>query len=189
MRRTAFLAAALAATLSLGGQAPASADAGDPIFAKNVVRTEAGTTVPDSELRFADGSTGRLTDYEGEVLVVTLWQEHCPWCQRELPVLDRLSGDMKDEGVRVLALGLDQDMGLITGFLDQWELANIEPVMDYEKVNGSLLSIEHFGRWSIATPTSFIVDKQGNVVARIWGLVDWDGEPARAFLRSLVLEG
>ena len=99
------------------------------------------------------------------------------------------SGAMQDEGVRVVALGLDQEMGLITSFLDQRDLNNIEPVMDHEKINGSLLSIEHFGRWTIATPTSFIVDTKGNVVARIWGLVDWDGEPARAYLRSLALQG
>ena len=189
MRPTTLFAAALATILAFGGQSPAHADAGDPVFAKNVIRTEAGITVPVSELRYADGRTGTLEDYEGSVLVVTLWQEHCPFCHKEMPVLNRLSGAMKDEGVKVVALGLDQDMSLITGFLDNLGLDNIEPVMDYEKVNGSLLSIEHFGRWSIATPTSFIIDKQGNVVARVWGLVDWDGDAARGFLRSLVLEG
>jgi len=187
MRLHALLAAALAVTLALG-ETRVHAQAGDAVFAANVVRTEPGITVPTSEIRYADGRTGSLTDFAGEVLVVTLWQEHCPWCMKELPVLNRLSGDMKDEGVRVVALGLDQRMDLITSFLNQRDLGNIEPIMDLEKINGSLLSIEHFGRWSIATPTSFIVDKKGTVVARVWGLVDWDGEPARAFLRSLVLQ-
>jgi|GEM_PF-1958999 len=188
MRPTALLAAAFAIALAFGGTGTAMAEPGDPIFADNVIQTEPGSIAPTSELRYADGRTGSLADYAGEVLVVTLWQEHCPWCRKEMPGLDRLSGEMEGEGVRVVALGLDQQMSEITGFLDQMELSNIEPVMDHEKINGSLLSIEHFGRWSIATPTSFIVDKQGNVVARIWGLVDWDGEPARAFLRSLVLQ-
>jgi hypothetical protein len=38
---------------------------------------------------------------------------------------------------------------------------------------------------SIATPTSFIVDRNGIVVAKVWGLVDWDGEAARGYLRQL----
>jgi peroxiredoxin len=179
-----LLATAFAAALTA-----AQAEPGDPIFAGNVLSTPPGLSVPKEELRYPDGSTGTLDDYKGDVLVVTLWQEDCPWCMRELPVLDRLSGEMQGEGVRVVALSMDQDMSLITNFLDQRDLGNIEPVMDWEKVNGSLFSIEHFGRFAIATPTSFIVDKQGNVVARIWGLVDWDGDPARAFLRSLVLQG
>lgn len=187
MRLPALLAAALAATLSLTGMA--QAEPGDPIFAANVQHTEAGITVPTAKIRYADGRTGALTDFAGEVLVVTLWQEQCPWCRKEMPVLNRLSAAMKGQGVRVIALGLDQQMSTITKYLSTEELGDIEPIMDIEKVNGSLLSIEHFGRWSIATPTSFIVDKKGTVVARVWGLVDWDGDAARAFLRSLVLQG
>ena len=188
MRLPALIAAALAATLTLSAQAPAHADAGDPIFAENVIRTPTGIDVPDYPLRYPDGSTGSLTDYAGEVLVVTLWQENCPYCIREMPVLNRLSGDMKDEGIRVVALGLDQDMRQITGFLDRYELADIDPVMDHEKVNGTLFSLELFGRASIATPTTFIIDKKGQVIARVWGPVDWDGDAARGFLRSLVLD-
>ncbi len=187
MRPAALLAAALAATLSLTGAA--LAEPGDPIFAANVQQTEPGISIPTSEIRYEDGRTGSLADYAGEVLVVTLWQEHCPYCRKEMPVLNRLSAEMAGEGVRVVALGLDQDMGLITRYLDGHEYDAIEPVMDLEKINGSLLSIEHFGRWSIATPTSFIVDKKGEVVARVWGLVDWDGDAARGFLRSLVRQG
>lgn len=183
MRRLAILS-----TMLLGlGLAPMAAQA-ETGFADNVVLAAPGITVPAEELRYPDGSTGTLRDYEGDVLIVTLWQEDCPWCHREMPVLDRLSGEMQGQGVRVVALGMDQDMSQITGFLDDRGLSNLDPVMDYEKVNGSLFSIEHFGRFSIATPTSFIVDKRGNVVARIWGLIDWDGDPARNFLRSLVNE-
>ncbi len=37
----------------------------------------------------------------------------------------------------------------------------------------------------MVTPTSFIVDKNGKVVATVLGLVDWDGDAARGYLRSL----
>lgn len=188
MRPTALFAAAVAMTLTFSGPTPAHAEAGDPIFAANVIRTPDGVKVPDYPLQFLDGSTGALTDYAGEVLVVTLWQEDCPYCIKEMPVLNRLSGDMKGEGIRVVALGQDQQMSQITGFLERYELGDIDPVMDLEKINGTLFSLELFGRASIATPTSFIVDKQGKVIARIWGLVDWDGDAARGFLRSLVLD-
>jgi len=191
MRMTAPFAVIVAATLAITGAAPAPAHAepGDVIFATNVFQTEPDSPVPSYDIRYEDGRTGTLADYAGEVLVVTLWQEHCPYCVKEMPVLNRLSGAMKGEGVRVVALGLDQDMRMITGFLDALQLDQIEPVMDLEKVNATLFSLEHFGRTSIATPTSFIIDKKGTVVARIWGLVDWDGDAARAYLRSLVLQG
>ncbi len=180
MRLLATIAAALCAlTLSL---TPASAlDS----FAKNVVMSDIGATIPLEDIEYADGRKGTLKDFEGNVMVVTLWQVNCPFCHKELPVLDRLSRDMEGENVKVIALGLDQSMSQIQGFLDQKQLTSLTPIMDSEKINGSLFSIEHFGSFTIATPTSFIVDKSGNVIARVWGLVDWDGDPARDFLRDL----
>lgn len=174
---------ALAAAFILGlGLAPAVAEDG---FAPNVKMSSLGARVPSDPIQYADGSIGSMKDYRGEVMLVVLWQVNCPYCHKEMPKLDRLAGAMEGEGVRVVALGLDQDMGMIQGWLDQKGYANIEPIMDVDKFNGSILSIEHFGRMSIATPTSFIVDRNGMVVANIWGLVDWDGDTARSYLRSL----
>lgn len=179
MRR---LIASIAAALALAA-APASA------FAPNVEPSSLGATVPADPIVYGDGREGTLEDFEGEVLIVTLWQVNCPYCHREMPVLDRLAGEMADEGVKVVGLGLDQDMGRIKGFLDGKGLTHIKPLMDVGKVNGSILSIEHFGRLSIATPTSFIVGKDGVVRATVWGLIDWDGEAARGYLRELAAEG
>ncbi len=180
MRFLTTIAAALyALTLSL---TPAGAlDS----FASNVVISDIGATIPVEQIEYADGRKGTLKDFEGNVMVVTLWQADCPFCHKELPVLDRLSRDMDGQGIKVVALGLDQSMSQIQGFLNGKQLNSLTPIMDSEKINGSLFSIEHFGSFSIATPTSFIVDKSGNVVARVWGLVDWDGDPARDFLRNL----
>lgn len=168
--------------LAFASAAPAAAETG---FAPNVTLTDMTATVPLDPIRYADGREGTLADYEGEVLVVTLWQKNCPFCHKEMPGLNRLSSEMDGTGVRVLALGLDQDMGLIQGYLSNAGMDAIEPIMDVEKINGSIFSIEHFGRFTIATPTSFIVDKSGKVTARIWGLIDWDGDAARDYLRGL----
>jgi len=154
-------------------------------FAPNVKLVTDGKTVPTNALMYVDGSQGSLADFQGDVLIVTLWQVNCPYCHREMPVLDRLHGEMQGEGVKVVALGMDQSIGTITAHLARTGLTNLKPIMDVDKFNGTILSVENFGRLSIATPTSFIVDKSGVVVARVWGLVDWDSEAARGYLREL----
>jgi hypothetical protein len=35
-------------------------------------------------------------------------------------------------------------------------------------------------------PTSVLLDRAGNEVGRLEGVADWDGAPARAFLRSVI---
>ncbi len=156
-----------------------------PGFASNVTLTDGTKTVPDNAIVFADGRQGSLADYRGEVLVVTMWQVHCPFCRREMPVLDRLAADMKAEGVRVVPLGLDQDMGAITAHLDRMNWPNLPAIQDIDMLNGLIMSVEHFGRLGVATPTTFIIDKNGKVAASVLGLVDWDGDAARGYLRSL----
>jgi len=175
-----FLALIAAFALTLAG--PVMAEDG---FAPNVKLVADQKPVPTNELMYMDGSTGSLADFRGDVLIVTLWQINCPYCVREMPVLDRLHAEMKDEGVKVVALGMDQNIGSIIAHLSRSGLGNLRPVMDVDKFNGTILSVENFGRLSIATPTSFIVDKQGIVVAKVWGLVDWDSDAARGYLRGL----
>lgn len=154
-------------------------------FADNVKLTDGTKNVPDNAIIYGDGRTGSLNEYRGEVLVVTMWQISCPFCRKEMPVLDRLAADMGDEGIRILPLGLDQDMGAITAHLDRMGWPNLKPIQDVDMLNGLIMSVEHFGRMGVVTPTSFIVGKDGKVVATVFGLVDWDGEPARGYLRSL----
>ena len=180
-----FLSFFMAVCLSLASPLSAQAEDG---FAKNIALVSESGTVPSEPIRYADGREGSLNDFGGEVLVVTLWQEHCPFCRREMPVLNELAQQMEGQGVRVVALGLDQDMGVIQNYL-QRIAPNIEPIMDVDLINGSIFSIEHFGRLSIATPTTFIINKQGNVAATAWGLVDWTGDDAKNYLLGLAAQG
>ena len=161
---------------------PASAQEG---FAPNVTLIPNGKVLPEKPLMYLDGTQGKLSDFRGDVLVLTLWQVNCPYCRREMPVLDRLHGEMQNEGVKVVALGMDPSIGVIISHLAQTGLRNLKPIMDVGRFNGTILSVENFNRMSIATPTTFIIDKRGAVVARFWGLVDWDGDAARGYLRQL----
>ncbi len=179
MRIIAFIAAFV---ITLTASASTFAEDG---FAPNVKLIVDGKPVPTNALMYVDGSRGSLADFKGDVLIVTLWQVNCPYCHREMPVLNRLHGEMQNEGVQVVALGMDQSIGTITAHLARTGLSNLKPIMDVDKFNGTILSVENFGRLSIATPTSFIINKNGFVVARIWGLVDWDSDAARDYLRGL----
>ncbi len=175
-----FFALIIAFTMAL--TVPASAEEG---FAPNVTLIPDGKVLPEKPLMYIDGSQGKLSDFRGDVLVLTLWQVNCPYCRREMPVLNRLHSEMRGEGVQVVALGMDQSLGTIVSHFAQTGLNNLKPIIDIGRFNGTILSVENFNRLSIATPTTFIVDKRGAVVAQVWGLVDWDGDAARGYLRQL----
>lgn len=49
-----------------------------------------GNTAPDFEFTKLDGSTAKLSDYRGNVVLLTFWATWCPYCIGEFPELDQL---------------------------------------------------------------------------------------------------
>ena len=171
----------LAAALALSALTPLTAQA----FG-NVTYAAEPRPAPAEAIIYGDGRTGSLADFRGKVTVVTFWQEHCPFCAKEMPELDWLAGELGPEGLEVLPLSLDPTTAEAQAYLDRRGLKNLRPTVDKDKLNGSIMSIENFGRFAIATPTTFILDKSGAVAASIWGLPDWRSDEAKTYLRGLM---
>jgi thiol-disulfide isomerase/thioredoxin len=55
------------------------------------------------------GKRQRLEDHKGEVVLVSLWATWCGPCRAEMPRLDRLCRDRKDQGLVVFGLS-DEDV-------------------------------------------------------------------------------
>ena len=70
-----FFALIIAFVMALA--APATAQEG---FAPNVTLIPNGKVLPEKPLMYLDGSQGKLSDFRGDVLVLTLWQVNCPYC-------------------------------------------------------------------------------------------------------------
>src|SRR5215831_19706927 len=55
-----------------------------------------------------DGSTFKLADFRGKILVVDFWQSNCAPCLRMVPKLANLSKQYRDMGVEVVGLTSDE---------------------------------------------------------------------------------
>jgi thiol-disulfide isomerase/thioredoxin len=64
---------------------------------------------PDFELEDITGSTVRLSDFEGSIIVLNLWATWCPPCRDEVPALIRLQEEFGDRGVQVIGVSLDEN--------------------------------------------------------------------------------
>jgi len=63
-----------------------------------------GAAVPDFELLDRDGNPVRLSDLQGQVVVVNFWASWCPPCRDEMPALQALAQDYADQGLVVLGV-------------------------------------------------------------------------------------
>lgn len=116
-----------------------------------------GARAPDFTLTAADGSTVKLSDLSGKRVVLNFWATWCPPCRAEMPDLNRVAGDYRDQGVVVLAVDQMESPDKVAGFFSEVGIGAspaITPIFDSE---GTVAEAYHV----TALPSTFVVDADG----------------------------
>jgi peroxiredoxin len=159
LRRHGLIALGLAATLStsllLGG---------------------CGTrdVAPSSTFVLLDGSKTTTADLKGKVTLVNFWATTCVSCVKEMPMLVDTHNRFKDRGYDTVAVAMQYDPPAYVLNFAQTRQLPFKVALDN---TGELA--RHWGDVKL-TPTSYLVDKQGNIVKR------FVGEPDAAALHQLI---
>jgi peroxiredoxin len=133
---------------------------------------------PDFVLEDLDAQVHRLEQYRGRVVVVNFWATWCPPCRHELPSLQRLWEDMREEGVVVLGVNVGEDPDSIFFFTADYPV-DFPLLLDRDSA-----VIE---AWPVVgIPTTFIVDTRGRMAYRAVGAREFDHPDIRAALRELL---
>jgi len=135
-----------------------------------------GTAAPNFTVKDAD-RTLTLSDYHGQIIVLNFWATWCPPCVEEMPSLIQMQQRMKDKGVVVLAVSLDEDESAYHKFLKDHGV-NLITVRD-----PSLKSSELYGTFKY--PETYIIDRQGILRRKFIGAVDWSDPEIVDFLTKL----
>ena len=136
--------------------------------------------VPELSFFDAEGNEVTLADFEGDVVVLNLWATWCAPCRREMPSLDRLQAELREDGLSVIALSLDRgDVAKVRDFFDELEIANLAVYHDPTAGAGRELGAP-------GLPTTVVIDRTGQEVGRLLGPAEWDSAEALALLRSLI---
>jgi thiol-disulfide isomerase/thioredoxin len=108
-----------------------------------------GLTVPDFELPARDGSTLSARSLAGAPAVIAFWATWCQPCLRDLPELNELADE---DGIRVVAIALDErGWSAIDPFL-------VDHAMSAEIVLGDEEVFRRFGGFAI--PYTVVVDSE-----------------------------
>ncbi len=123
------------------------------------------------DVTFTDlnGKPVKLSDFRGKFVAVNFWATWCPPCLQEIPDLVMFYAAHKDRDAVVIGVNYDDDLPLekIRAFAE-------DQMMDYPVVR---LPRQYRGGATpfgpiVGLPTTFMVDPQGNVVARYTGALD-----------------
>ncbi len=142
--------------------------------------TAAPRSAPAVELRFGDGRTVPLSSYRGKVLLIDFFASWCGPCKASFPALDGLYRELRDQGLEVVAIDVDEDAAAGRAFLA--ERPHQMPVVPDPK--GALPAAFGVG----AMPSSFVIDKKGVIRFRHEGYNDRTLAAYRTEIESLLDE-
>jgi cytochrome c biogenesis protein CcmG/thiol:disulfide interchange protein DsbE len=122
----------------------------------------AGKPAPEFTLKdVLQGNDISLSQFRGKVVMINFFTFFCGPCREEMPDLNKLNNELKGQGFQTLGIALSSDPTQIRFLVKQLGL-------DYPVLIGNDKVGEAYGNVAVV-PTTYIIDKQGNVVHRIEG--------------------
>lgn len=135
---------------------------------------------PPFTLKDIDGKTHSLAEYRGKVVLVNFWATWCPPCRAEMPSIEKLYASMKGKPFVVLALDQGESVDSVFAFMGQLSPSPTFPVL----LDNKSQAAHAFGVMGI--PSTYLIDKQGRIVAQAIGGRDYDSAVMRTLLDRLI---
>ena len=82
--------------------------AGGPAACAQSVEDAKAVPAPDFSVKDLQGNTLNLAAYKGKVLIINFWATWCPPCRREIPDFIAAYKELKDEGLEIIGLSVDE---------------------------------------------------------------------------------
>lgn len=140
-----------------------------------------GQSAPDFTLNDMQGKKVSLADLKGKVVILNFWATWCPPCREEMPSMEMLYRKFKDQGLVILAVNVEKDGAkLVQSFL-QRSPYTFPILLDDDAEVQNRYKVFRF-------PETFIIDRNGNVVEKVVGAIDWTSGPAVELI-NLLLNG
>jgi len=121
--------------------------------------------VLEAENKAANGTSIKIGDYSGKVLLVNLWATWCGPCRMETPELVRLHKEYQSRGVEMIGLSTEDPVASARSVSEFVREFNVDYQIGWAKREVAQIMMQ--GRTSI--PQSFIIARDGRVIRRFIG--------------------
>jgi len=138
----------------------------------------AGDMAPDFTLEDTEGNKVKVSALRGKVVMVNFWATWCPPCKEEMPSMERLNKIMAGEDFVMLAINADDNgRAVVPDFLK-------ENPHDFTVLYDDQGAVKKsYGVYKM--PESFIINKDGKIVEKVAGAIDWASSKTVDYLKSL----
>jgi thiol-disulfide isomerase/thioredoxin len=119
--------------------------------------------VGDFTVQALDGQTISSSQWRGKVTLVNFWATWCPPCKAEIPDLIALQDKYRDE-LQIIGISEDATTDVVKRFVAEHKI-NYPIVMATPDIERAFPGV-------VGLPTSFMVDREGRIMAKHVGLLN-----------------
>ena len=155
--------------------------AGEDYFKKLLIeKPDKLLRAPDFALEDLSGKRWSLKDFRGKVVFLNFWATWCIPCRDEMPLMEKIHREFKDQGLEVVAVNFREDRQAVKKFVEELGVT-FKVLLD----PGGNVSNE-YGAWSL--PLSYFINRKGEFIGKVMGDRKWHSQEAKAFFKGLVAE-
>lgn len=140
----------------------------------------AGDKAADFKLEQLNGTTLSLDQLKGKVVFLNIWATWCGPCREEMPSMETLYDEMKGNKDFVM-LAVSQDTkgrSVVAPYIAQYGY-NFTVLLDPENKVGESYDVS-------GVPETFIINRNGRIVAHHMGAFDWSRPDVKEALKELL---
>jgi peroxiredoxin len=139
-----------------------------------------GTEAPPFEaVDVRTGDTLGLDAFAGRVVLLNVWATWCGPCEAEMPSMQRLHERLGSEGLAIVAVSVDVGArAAVRRWIEERELT-------FSILQDPAGTIERTYQ-TIAVPESFVIDRNGTIVKKHIGALEWDAPEQQRLFRQLL---
>ena len=124
----------------------------------------------------SNGEEIDMEDFRGKVIFMNVWATWCPPCVAEMPGINKLYNDVKNEDVVFIMLSVDQDFQRAIDFKEKKDY-------DFEVFRAAGPMPPEYNSNSL--PTTYIIGADGTLALTHMGMGDYDTKEFKEFLTAL----
>ena len=129
----------------------------------------------------AENETRSLKDFEGKVIILHFWATWCAPCVKEIPSIAGLQKRLKDDGLVVIPVSLDNKKEKAVEFYEEQNITDLELYIDTQSRAIRDLNVP-------GLPTSYIFNREGELIGEVKGEMDWAAGAVMEILTPLLQE-
>ncbi len=146
------------------GSKPGAVNKGDGTKPQNSEYPLLTEKITQAEIEMLDGSTAKISDRKGKVVLLNLWGTWCGPCRGEIPQLVEMQEKYRDKGFEVLGLDIGEQDGTpetvedITSFAEAFKI-NYDLARISNELSAEFSRVTKFN----GVPQTILIDREGRM--------------------------